>query len=459
MSQQRESDRQSLSSDSSENDDNVEMFSAVLATLNKEQLPVLAADILRHLQPEASLGAPVVGEPIYGSYHVLFRLTFESGLSWIAKIPINGTAEKWDDLAASSIASEAETMRLLRRETSIPLPEVVDFSSTTDNPLHCPYILMSFITGTQLYDVWFGHHLNKDVSHETTHSRRVRALEGIAKAMLQLDKFTSSSPATLRNGTLDGRLRRVDHQAMLQKMFSGAEDANNDPIYVECPASSDPKVYYTLFLDEHPPTHKVQQGVGLILRQLIAWIPEPSGIKPFVLAHPDFDVQNFLVSEDGELLSIIDWDGVSTVPRSIGNRRYPGWLTRDWDPAMYGYEPSMDDGVEPEGVWEDSPESLAQYRGIYNELMAKHSGSSSGTNFTRISLLTENLAIAVEDPRCRSKIVSKFVHEIYAAAGKPPLEPIDYSDILHSFADGEADDEVMDILRKGFDALLAKEGL
>ncbi|KAL4967824.1 phosphotransferase family protein [Aspergillus stella-maris] len=459
MSQKQEPDRQSLSSTSSDNDDNAEMFSAVLAALDKEQLPVLAADVLRRLHPDASIKTPTVGEPIYGSYHVLFRLTFDGGPSWIAKIPINGTAEKWNELSASSIASEANTMRLLRRETSIPLPEVVDFSSTTDNPLHCPYIIMCFVTGAPLYNVWFGHRLNKDVSHETTHSRRVRALEGISKAMLQLDKFTSSSPATLRDGTLDGRLRRVDHQAMLQKMFSGAEDADNDPIYVECPTSNDPKVYYTLFLDEHPPTHKVQQGVGLILRQLIAWIPEPSGADPFVLAHPDFDVQNFLVSEDGELLSIIDWDGVSTVPRSIGNRRYPGWLTRDWDPAMYGYEPSMDDGVEPEGVWEDSPETLAQYRGIYIALMAEHSGSSSGVNLTQMSLLTENLGIAVEDPRCRSKVVSKFVHEIYAAAGERPLEPIDYSDILHSFADGNVEDEVMEILRKGFDALLAKEGL
>ena len=53
------------------------------------------------------------------------------------KIPINGTASKWDELSASALTSEANTMRLLKRETTIPLPDVLDFSSTTQNTLRC----------------------------------------------------------------------------------------------------------------------------------------------------------------------------------------------------------------------------------------------------------------------------------------------------------------------------------
>ncbi len=73
-----------------------------------------------------------------------------------------------------------------------------------------------------------------------------------------------------------------------------------------------------------------------LLRQLINWIPDPSGVNSFVLTHRDFDIQNLIVSEDGELRGIIDWDGVAAVPRTLGNERYPEWLTRDWDPGMYG---------------------------------------------------------------------------------------------------------------------------
>lgn len=82
-------------------------------------------------------------------------------------------------------------------------------------------------------------------------------------------------------------------------------------------------------------------------------------MDPFVLVHPDFDIQNFIVSEEGELQGIIDWDGVTAEPRSLGNERYPEWFSRDWDPDMYGYKESMEHGVEPECVWEDSPEFLA----------------------------------------------------------------------------------------------------
>ena len=49
---------------------------------------------------------PSVGDPLYGSYHVLFPLTFDTSLCWLTKIPINGTKSKWDELSASSLTSE-----------------------------------------------------------------------------------------------------------------------------------------------------------------------------------------------------------------------------------------------------------------------------------------------------------------------------------------------------------------
>ena len=55
--------------------------------------------------------------------------------------------------------------------------------------LRCPYIMMTFISGFPLYNIWSGHHLN-GTTPEMTNPRRVRALEGIAGAMLQLGKFS-----------------------------------------------------------------------------------------------------------------------------------------------------------------------------------------------------------------------------------------------------------------------------
>lgn len=134
--------------------------------------------------PEVSIDSAV-----YGSYHVVFPLCFHNGQRRAIKIPIDGVKERWSELSKSALTSEAETIRLLRRETAIPIPEVYDFSATTYNPLHCTYIIKPFVTGTRLYDVWFGHRL-KGISLEDNHRHRVRALTDIAFAMAQLGKFS-----------------------------------------------------------------------------------------------------------------------------------------------------------------------------------------------------------------------------------------------------------------------------
>lgn len=448
-----------------EDDENAEMFSAVLSALDREQLPQLASDILQRIQQHHPVTntKPSVGEPMYGSYHVILPLTFDDGPRWVAKFPINGTAGKWDESSASALASEANTMRLLKRETTIPLPDVLDFSSTTENTLRCPYIIMSFISGTLLYNVWFGHRLN-GVSLDTTSARRINAIKSIASAMIQLDKFSFRTGGRILFGT-DGNpsgvgpMRQVDHQAMLDRWFV-YNDPDDDPIYAECAVSSDPKAHYTFMLDKYPQQNTIPKGVEMLLRQLISWIPEPSGIDPFVLTHPDFHIQNCIVSEEGELRGLIDWDGVAAVPRTLGNERYPGWLTRDWDPTMYGYKESMEEGVEPEGVWEDSPDCLAHYRGVYDDTMAKYRaerGRGSGANLCRMSLITDNLAIAAHDPRCRDAILREMVQKIWTAAGQSV--ELSFMGLATMFAEGNADAVVMETLRKGFDALLAKEGL
>lgn len=452
-----------LGSHTAEDDDNAQLFSAVLSALDREQLPLLAQAVLQQIDPHspATQTTPSVGDPLYGSYHVLFPLTFHSGLCWVVKIPITGTDGKWNDSSASALASEANTMRILKRQTTIPLPDVLDFSPTTKNDLQCPYIMMTFIPGISLYDMWFGHHLN-GVSREMMQSRRRRALEDIAAAMVQLDRFAFQAGGSLvfdkdENVSGVGPVRRVDHKAMLDRWFVH-KDPDDDPIYVEFAVSEDPKRHYTMMLDMHP--EQVSRGLELLLLQLISWIPEPGGAAPFVLAHPDFDIQNFIVSEDGELQGIIDWDGVAAVPRTLGNERYPGWLTRDWDPAMYAYEESMDQGVEPEGVWEDSPTCLASCRCLYDEIMLRYCADRShdgNANFCRMSLITENLAIAANNPQCTDGILGKIVGEIWAAVGQD--RQLDVTELAIMFADDDVDSTVLETLRKGFAILLSKKGL
>ncbi|CAI6092166.1 unnamed protein product [Clonostachys chloroleuca] len=431
-------------------EDEPDMFAFVRENIDLEQLSRVASLV----RPGFADKLPSVGDPIRGSFNILYPLHFEDGMRWLAKVPINGVPGKWDQLSADAMVSEVNTMRLLNRETTIPLPEVFWFSSTTENDVKCPYILLSFISGMPLYDVWFGHRLS-GVDMETTHERRMRALRDIGEAMSQLGKFSFNSSGFLKfdeegDPSSVGQSRCLDHQEMLDRLDK-REDDSDDLVYVEAPAFEDAQQQYNFFLDLHLSTEPCVRGVSLLLKELIKWIPEPTNEKPFVLAHPDFDIQNFLVSEDGQLLGIIDWDGVCCSPRSYGNEAYPGWLTRDWDPMMYGYNESMGEGEEPVGCWEDSPKTLQRYRIAYDEIMSEFCERDAGINLTKISLITQNLMIAAGDPMCRLGIVDNILEKISLA-----LElavPLNFLDLDEAFADDSITDEVRATLERGMKKL------
>ena len=66
----------------------------------------------------------------------------------VARIPYPVTVPKF-----YAIASEVATMRFLR-SSGLPVPEVYDYSPSSDNPAKTEYIFMEFIRGTKLSDVW-----------------------------------------------------------------------------------------------------------------------------------------------------------------------------------------------------------------------------------------------------------------------------------------------------------------
>jgi len=106
-----------------------------------------------------------------------------------------------------------------------------------------------------------------------------------------------------------------------------------------------------------------------------------------------------LVSEDGTLVALIDWDQIQTVPLCIGYGRYPSWITRDWDPVKYGYQVQ---GCCPE----NSPEELEYFRKIY----AAHISPllSEFFDYSTKSHLFEAVWIAAGSPICLDNIVVKI---------------------------------------------------
>jgi hypothetical protein len=194
----------------------------------------------------------------------------------------------------------------------------------------------------------------------------------------------------------------------------------------------------------------------LFIDCIVQWEAEDlDDSESFVLSHPDFDIQNFIVSPEGKLLGVIDWDGASTSPRSLGNKAYPGWLTRDWDPMMYGYE-EIPDGERVPGIREDSPQELARYRKVYRDAMDRISragGSLHGNHETSTTLITANIMIATFMLVCRAEIMFKIFEELGLS------EDIVYSAVCRDLGEDKLAIEVREALCTSFIRLLRAESL
>lgn len=260
----------------------------------------------------------------------------------------------------------------------------------------------------------------------------------------------------------------------------GLDDDDNESItelvYFTWGPSQTPSKYVTAPLDLHPAEHPFQKGVHSLLRKLIEWIPDPFYASPtdrFVLRHPDLNMQNIIVDNDGNLAGIVDWDGTSAVPRCLGNECYPSFLTSDWNPEVYGYESDMEDDdyvldLDAHKPLEDSPETLRELRNTYlsiamelqqgrkaekqEELFSQHLES-----VCRASVVTENIATAAYDPLCRAQILSKVVAQSWLAlkaSGGPDHTKLSSFKVIQMFAKGNPDEEIIEKLREGFLRLL-----
>ena len=75
-------------------------------------------------------------------------------------------------------------MRYLQKTSTISIPDVFSFSDSCDNEVNCPFVLMEYIDGKPLYDVWF----DRTQPNDTIEARRTKCLQGLADAMAQLSQ-------------------------------------------------------------------------------------------------------------------------------------------------------------------------------------------------------------------------------------------------------------------------------
>ncbi|KAI1800894.1 hypothetical protein F4811DRAFT_556401 [Daldinia bambusicola] len=429
------------------------------------------------------LQLPQIDGPLFGSAHVLYLIKFfdsrGKGITkWMIKIPINGTPDIWDELCAETLLTEALVLYTLRTETHVPVPAIIDADSSPHNEIHVPYLIMEYVAGLTLDQVWFGRGKH-GLDEKGIRATRSKILQNLAQAMLQLGKYEfrhGGAPVFDGSGILIGvgPSRELNIQAMVNHWLD-KEDCEKVPLYAAVGPFEETREIYTTLLDRFPCDTEATMGVDKLLRLLVGLIREPSrprsakgketwskARKRFVLTHPGLSMRHIIVSKEGDIKAIVGWDGVYAAPRSVGNEAFPPWLVRDFNTFIWRWRPSPvlwrgKEGCEEPGGnrYEDAPwvlkELRDEYVGIIRRLKKEskdkrdnkdyENNESSGdlregeenvnTNVTKQSLLALSLHTAVKDPRCRTAILKRILEKC-----SRPSEEFDYDRIVGILGSG-----------------------
>ncbi|KAI4858978.1 kinase-like protein [Hypoxylon rubiginosum] len=357
-----------------------------LLDISEESLIHLATDIRKRCFNKSTSIARYVSCAI-GSYNIIHFIQLDEH-RFVIRLPITGWGSGKNETAARAMESQVATLRLIARNTTVPVPQVYDFDTTDDNAIGAPYYCMGWIPGKPVLQVWFEH--PKLMSREQF---RLNILKSLSQIMPQLSRFTFNKVGSISS--------RSSTPAASDPCYDWAIGSNGQ-LEIVSSGPFDSAVAYVKARYDHAPEDNVWiNAQEKIMSHILPFSPIYDAQDSFVLRAPDFNPQNVMVDEQGNVTGLIDWDLAQTVPRCVGYATYPCWITRDWDPLMYDWPGSPDS--------EDSPETLERYRAYYNEELGKALDFKGDWRFTEKSHITEAVWIATLCRMNRMEICRKLV--------------------------------------------------
>ncbi|KAG9251951.1 kinase-like domain-containing protein [Emericellopsis atlantica] len=251
-------------------------------------------------------------EPESGSFNVCFFVTFPSdGRKWVVRFPIGPVLHD----PGRKIQSEIATISYLKRNTTIPVPEIYGYGIGASNDTSItgrPYLILEYVSGRPL---------NSDdlLTCSADASRLFYTQLASILSQLRIQEFDySGSLATDAEGkTILISPQSIDSNSV--KLHNEQGTFNQRPkSAIEFAHFS----YQVLFdrlsqpaeMDEDDARHEVFALMDYRER-LLNHVDSSS--KTFVLTHGDLRPSNIIVDEDLTIKAIIDWEWSCTVPRQF----------------------------------------------------------------------------------------------------------------------------------------------
>ncbi|KAM7218208.1 hypothetical protein V8F06_006386 [Rhypophila decipiens] len=358
-------------------DSDVKTFGSLL-NIPENSLVALAIDIRARCLNTTSSSGRRIGR-IIGSRNLVHIIQLDDDFKLIIRVPA-ADKDGLNQTAAKAMESQKATLRLIATTTRgfVPVPEVYEFDVTKDNTIGAPYICMRFLPGLKVSEVW------KEASEDV----RLKILTSVAQSMAQLKQLRAHQIGSLE---MDDKWHITTGPCYHYKQ---QEDGSTSTI--ESGGPFDTIKSYLVHYLQWPKNTAGELDKGPEARAAISFM--------FGLAPPGFDSQNIMVDDQGNLTGVLDWDLVRVLPRCVGYIRYPGWITRDWNPLTSDSE-----------NWPDADElgreELERYRKHYNQALGDALGRSKDWKLNKNSHIWEAIWIAALHSRHRFKICCKLVKE------------------------------------------------
>ena len=237
---------------------------------------------LLHLGAEKGADCSVV-KRTGGSFNRAHIIQFNDGSKYIIRVPYYGRSEVWTADDAVGYRSDVLTLRYIKKHTDIPVPDILAYSTTCDNDLGHPYMLMTFLEGIPAYKLW-----DENAGSPENDQWRRTMLKSLANTMSKLQNLRFATGGRLDFKTDDDLTPEIA-PAYMDDGYD-IHDPNHGLNHYSffTPVEHDPKEYFKdLFkkwvakgrgfiearIEDQPDIMQYRYGHRLILKMLVNSIP------------------------------------------------------------------------------------------------------------------------------------------------------------------------------------------
>ncbi|RMZ79727.1 hypothetical protein DV738_g3251, partial [Chaetothyriales sp. CBS 135597] len=306
---------------------------------------------------------PDIAKLAEGGFNKVFTLRAKNGREEVlARIPtpIAGPAHY-------TTANEVATMDFLRVVLNLPVPEVLAYSTTSDNPVGAEYILMERIEGESLSSRWLSLTTDEVIDIMTQIAEMEKKifdfrfpaygslyyktdLDDEEVQIPVVDDFVVGPVASRQFWHGERSKTEIDRGPWLSAVDCVTSAARREMAIIQHHAKPQPRQTFLL-----PTTHNIHpsEHTSLLSQflQLAPCIIPPGSYTAPTLRHPDLSLSNILLAPgSSKIVGIIDWQDAVILPRFM-QAGYPAFCQHDNPSQPQSLQiPSLPDDFDNMGV-------------------------------------------------------------------------------------------------------------